>query len=237
MGYFSTDEKKDTYKDLDSFLKDRGYSFGSRELGISLYWIDFLCLKRKQVARIDLIQKELEYLKALRYQYKKHSQKKHLTDYDPFKWIPKSFTHIKTQWRGHIEEISKRIKELEYHMLLEPLAKIKLAPKNLIILVWGYAFKKNRKSIDWKLMENQYYWFRENKRNTNLANIFDPNKITRKTLQRMYYKHTSEKKADSFGQRNLNDLIFYIYKKSFLEKKISTWIIIPKKNNEIKNWK
>jgi len=237
MGYFSSGEKKDSYKDLDSFLKNKDYSFGYRELGISLYWIDFLCSKRKHVSRIDLIRKELEYLKALRYQYKKHSQKKHLTDYDPFKWIPKNFTHIKTESIGPIERISRRIKELELYMLFEPLAKIKVAPRNMIILVWGYAFKKNRESIDWELMENLYYWFRENKKNTNLANIFEYNKISRKTLQRMYYKHTTEKKSGSIEQKNLNDLILFIYRKSFLKKEISSRIIIPKKNNEIKNWK
>jgi len=237
MGYFNPHKEKDVYKDVDIFLKERGYSFGHKELAISLFWINSICLKRKDVAIIDLIRKELESLKEIRYKYEKYSEKNHLTDYSIFKSFLKNHKFIKTKEISHIDKISKRIEELKYNLLLEPLTKIKVSPRNLIILVWGYAFKKNRESIDWELMGNIYSWFSEDQKNTNLASLFDTYKISRKTLRRMYYKHTSEKQAGSIEKKNLTELILYVYKKAFVEKKISTGIIIPKKNNEIKNWK
>jgi len=235
MGYFTSDNKKDTYKDLDRFLKENNYSFGYRELALSIYWIDFICSYRKKIARMDLIQKELESLIDIRFQYKKHSQQKHLTDYDPFKSIPKNLTYIATEI-GQKEKISKRIKELEFYMLLEPLKTIKVSPRNLIILVWGYAFKKIKESLDWELMENLYSWFRERKIRTNLASIFSSNKTARKTLQRMYYKHTIEKNFDSEKQKNFRDLISFIYNKSFIRKEIETGIKIPTKKKGVRYW-
>jgi len=235
MGYFNQSNKKDTFKDVDFYLKERDYGFGFRELSLVLGWIDCICLLRKNIDRIDLIEKELRDLKALRVKYRSHTNKKRLTDYNPLSILEESFPKLKTQKNidSNIHKNDTRIKELENSLLFSPLAKIKISPRNLVLLVWGCAIKINRESIDWNLMENLFEWFRNDKKNTNLGSLFDSEKINKNTLENMYNKHMTEKKPN----KEIEDLIGFIYKKSFIEKKLGTGITISKQNSEISAWK
>lgn len=216
MGYFS-DKKKDTYRDLDIFLKERGYNFGYKEIALSLARVDSICLSRTKISYLPIIEKELQELKAIRLKYKNHIQKKHLTDYNPLKILDEAFPNIKTNKNsnGIYANLDKRIEELENLLLLSPLAKTKISPRNLIILVWAYALKINRESIDWNLVENLLNWFQEKNKNTNLNALFDSKKIAKKTLQKMYYKHVT---ADKKSKKEYENLVKLIYKKSFIDK-------------------
>lgn len=216
MGYFSN-KKKNTYRDLNIFLKERGYNFGYKEIALSLAWVNLICLSRAKISYLPIIEKEFQELKAIRLKYKNHIQKKHLTDYDPLKILEKAFPNIKTKENsnGIYANLDKRIEELENLLLLSSLAKIKISPRNLIILVWAYALKTNRESIDWDLVENLLNWSQEKNKNTDLNALFDSKKIAKKTLQKMYYKHVN---ANKKNKKEYENLVKLIYKKSFIEK-------------------
>ena len=235
MGYFNFNKEKDTPGDLDSFLKERGYNFGAKELGLSLGWIEWICLKRKVISRKDIIEKELQYIKEIRSHYRKPIRKS-LANFDPDLLLKAKFPSIQIKPPQNILDIDKKIAQLENTLYLSSLEKIKISPLYIVVLLWCSEIRKSRSSIDWILLENLLVWFKDNSKNSNLEALF-PSSIYIKTIKKWFYKFKASYKENPKKASYYEGLIKFLYRKSFVNKENAINPIIHNKSNHLENWR
>jgi hypothetical protein len=214
-------------KDIDKFLKER-YGYGIWNFTYSFYWVAIFYNFRDMSKEVDLLRAKIKKLQSAKSRLIENIDQ-FLIDTDIWEIIKRSHPDLIKKWTtdkrrkfieanfnvdrffqivsGYIERIKKRSRFLELYTKI-PAERLRITPRNLIILVWSYVMRKgdDEEEIKFENISALLNWFSINK---NWASMFkSTGSVSLKTPELTYNKYI--KFAKDEGHQNLSNYIYVI---------------------------
>ena len=211
-------------KEVNEFLRKK-YGYGIWNFLYSLYETAKLYSIFEDKKEIDVLQNKAEKLRSAKSKLIENIDQ-FLIDTDVWEEIKKKYPDMDLKWTPkkrekfiikyfnlnqffksideRIENINYKIKFLEIYGV--KLKKIRIKPRNFIILLWSYVMikGKNEEDVDFKNISALFNWFSINK---NWKTFFKgPELISPKSPKLTYYKYKKYSKSEIY-----DNLAFYFY--------------------------
>ncbi len=199
---------KSSQKEIDEFLKER-YGYGMWNFIYSLFWVAALYNLDNLREEIKLLKDKVNKLKSAKTKLIENIDQ-FLMDTDILKGIKKGYPELEIKWTpknrekfitsnfnldqffkivdDRIEKINQRIKFFEIYSIFSA-KKLRITPRNFIILVWSHVMIKSEKEddIDFKNISLLLNWLSLNK---NWSSLFKSTKsVSQKTPELTYNKY------------------------------------------------
>lgn len=212
-------------RDVDEFLKKR-CGYGIWNFIYSLYWVAALYNIYDLRGEIKLLNAKVHKIKSAKTRLIENIDQ-FLIDTDIWKGIKRGYPELKIRWTpdirekfiannfqldrffkivdDRIEKINRRIKLLEIYIRI-PAKKLRITPRNLIILVWSHVMvtEEDEEKIDFENISVLLNWFSLNK---NWTGFFKSTKlVSPKTPELTYNKYVKFAK-----DREYHSLSTYLY--------------------------
>lgn len=207
-----------TMREVDKFLKVK-YGYGIWNFIYSLYWVATFYHLHDIGKEIDLLRAKVRRLKSAKTRLIENIDQ-FLIETDIWKIIKRSYPDLNLKWTadnrekfiagnfnvdrffeivdGYTERIKNRIKYFEIYTRF-PARKLRISPRNLIILVWSEVMVEEGKEekIDFENISNLLNWFSLNK---NWAGFFKSTKlVSPKTPELTYNKYIEFAKDEEYN--------------------------------------
>lgn len=204
--------------EVDEFLKER-YEYGIWHFIYSLYWVAALYKLYDLRGEIALLKDKVHKIRSAKTRLIENIDQ-FLIDTDIWKGIKKGYPdlnirrtrdkiekfiasnfHLDRFFKivdDRIEKINRRIKFFEIYSRI-PAKKLRITPRNLIILVWSHVTQEGKKedNIEFKNISVLLNWFSLNK---NWAGMFKSTKlVSQKTPELTYNKYIKFAKDNEYN--------------------------------------